>query len=35
VTPRTEIPGVVTFAIFADPAGNTIGLVEPEMPAAE
>jgi uncharacterized protein len=34
VMPRTEIPGVVTFALFADPAGNTVGLVEPEMPPA-
>ena len=31
--PRTEIPGVVTFAFFSDPAGNTVGLVEEEMPA--
>ena len=28
--PRTEIPGTVTFALFADPAGNTLGLVEAE-----
>ena len=34
VMPRTVIPGVVTFAMFADPAGNTVGLVEPgESPA--
>jgi len=26
--PRTEIPGVVTFALFTDPAGNMVGLVE-------
>lgn len=26
--PRTEIPDVVTFAIFTDPAGNMVGLVE-------
>jgi len=26
--PRTEIPGVVTFAMFHDPAGNLVGLVE-------
>jgi len=26
--PRTEIPGVVTFAMFKDPAGNLVGLVE-------
>lgn len=28
--PRTEIPDVVTFAMFADPAGNVIGLTENE-----
>lgn len=28
VLPRTEIPGVVTFAMFHDPAGNLVGLVE-------
>jgi len=27
-TPVTEVPGVVTFAQFADPDGNRIGLVE-------
>ena len=27
VTPPTEIPGVVTFAIMSDPEGNIIGLV--------
>jgi len=26
--PRTVIPGVVTFALFLDPAGNRMGLVE-------
>ncbi len=26
--PRTEIPDVVTFALFNDPAGNLVGLVE-------
>jgi predicted enzyme related to lactoylglutathione lyase len=35
VMPRTEIPGVVTFAMFADPAGNVVGLVEAETPAGE
>lgn len=30
VLPRTEIPDVVTFALFSDPAGNTVGLVEGE-----
>jgi predicted enzyme related to lactoylglutathione lyase len=28
VTPRTVIPEIVTFAMFADPAGNLVGLVE-------
>lgn len=28
VMPRTVIPNVVTFAIFKDPAGNRMGLVE-------
>lgn len=28
VMPRTEIPDVVTFAMFKDPAGNLVGLVE-------
>jgi predicted enzyme related to lactoylglutathione lyase len=26
--PRTVIPNVVTFALFSDPAGNRMGLVE-------
>jgi predicted enzyme related to lactoylglutathione lyase len=26
--PRTVVPGVVIFALFADPAGNRMGLVE-------
>lgn len=26
--PRTVVPGVVTFALFFDPAGNRMGLVE-------
>jgi predicted enzyme related to lactoylglutathione lyase len=26
--PRTVIPGVVIFALFTDPAGNRMGLVE-------
>lgn len=30
VMPRTEIPDVVTFALFKDPAGNLVGLVEGE-----
>jgi predicted enzyme related to lactoylglutathione lyase len=32
--PRTVIPGVVIFALFRDPAGNRMGLVEtPAKPA--
>ena len=30
VVPVTEIPGVVTFAQFADPEGNVVGLVKSE-----
>lgn len=30
IVPRTEIPQVVTFAMFADPAGNIVGLTENE-----
>jgi predicted enzyme related to lactoylglutathione lyase len=26
--PRTVVPGVVTFALFEDPAGNRMGLAE-------
>ncbi len=33
--PRTVIPGMVTFAMFHDPAGNLVGLVEAETPPAE
>jgi predicted enzyme related to lactoylglutathione lyase len=32
--PRTEIPGTVVFALFKDPAGNLVGLVEPGTPPA-
>jgi uncharacterized protein len=28
VLPRTVVPGVVTFALFTDPAGNRMGLAE-------
>ncbi len=35
VVPRTPIPGVVTFALFNDPAGNLVGIVEEETPPAE
>ena len=34
VVPRTEIPGTVTFAMFNDPAGNMVGIVEADTPAA-
>jgi predicted enzyme related to lactoylglutathione lyase len=34
-TPRTVLPGMVTFAMFTDPAGNLMGLVETETPPAE
>ena len=34
VVPRTEVPGMVTFAQFRDPAGNIVGLVESEVPPA-
>ena len=32
IVPRTEIPGTVTFALFNDPAGNLVGLVEEDVP---
>lgn len=28
LVPRTVVPGVVTFALFTDPAGNRMGLAE-------
>ena len=28
VFPRTEVPGIVVLALFRDPAGNRMGLVE-------
>jgi uncharacterized protein len=28
IVPRTPVPGVVTFALFTDPAGNRMGLAE-------
>jgi predicted enzyme related to lactoylglutathione lyase len=28
IAPRTVVPGVVTFALFSDPAGNRMGLAE-------
>jgi hypothetical protein len=35
VLPKTVVPGMVTFGLFADPAGNVVGVVEAEMPPAE
>lgn len=32
VMPPTDIPGMVTLAMFTDPDGNTIGLVKGEPP---
>jgi uncharacterized protein len=34
VMERTVMPGMVTFAMFADPEGNVIGLAETEVPPA-
>ncbi|MBT8212298.1 MAG: VOC family protein [Acidimicrobiia bacterium] len=33
VVPRTVVPDMVVFAMFADPAGNLVGLVEQDTPA--
>ncbi len=33
VVPVTEIPNMVTFAQFADPEGNIVGIVKNEPPA--
>ena len=35
VVPRQVIPGVVTFAMFRDPAGNLMGLAENTVPENE
>jgi predicted enzyme related to lactoylglutathione lyase len=35
VVPRTVLPGLVTFALFSDPAGNIVGLVESVVPPGE
>jgi predicted enzyme related to lactoylglutathione lyase len=32
VVPVTEIPNVVTFAQFADPEGNVVGLIKAQPP---
>ena len=34
ILPRTVMPGMVTLAHFADPAGNVVGLVESRVPPA-
>ncbi len=34
VLPRTVVPGMVVFGLFKDPAGNIVGVVEEETPAA-
>jgi hypothetical protein len=34
IMPREVLPGMITLAIFADPHGNVIGLVEPGVPPA-
>ena len=33
ITPRTVIPDTVIFALFTDPAGNMVGLVEADSSA--
>jgi len=35
VMPVTSIPGAVTFAVFSDPAGVAVGIVDSETPPAE
>ena len=35
IVPVTAIPDAVTMAMFADPAGACVGLVEADVPAAE
>ena len=34
ITPRTVLPGMVTLGVFADPQGNVVGVVEPDVPPA-
>jgi len=34
VVPVTDIPGTVTFALFKDPAGNVMGIVDSTTPPA-
>ncbi len=35
VVRKTVVPGMVTFALFNDPAGNLVGIVDEEVPPAE
>ncbi len=35
LVPRTVVPDTAVFALFSDPAGNMVGLVEPGTPSAE
>lgn len=35
VVPRTVLPGMISFGMFRDPAGNLIGLAEAEVPPAD
>jgi predicted enzyme related to lactoylglutathione lyase len=30
IVPVTEIPNMVTFALFADPEGHVVGIVKPD-----
>ena len=32
VMPVTDIPNMVTFALFSDPEGNVVGLVSSNVP---
>ena len=32
IVPVTEVPGMVTFALFSDPEGHVVGLVKEEQP---
>lgn len=35
VVPRTVVPGMASFGLFTDPAGNLVGVVEEVVPPAE
>ena len=32
IVPRTVVPDTIVFAMFTDPAGNVMGIVEPDAP---